>query len=210
MRTEIEARFRAEHHAVLPRIAGADRLGRAVLGPPRTVGTRDRYLDTADGALAAARWACRLRTREGRTIVSLKGPALEDDEAWLHRRPELEGPASEIPDPAAWPPSAARGLVDRLRDGRPLVERFALRQRRTERDVLLDGTRLGTLSLDEVAVERAARRLGDLEIVELELAGSGADARAALAELAAELAAIDGLVPEPRTKLEHALALLDD
>ena len=52
----------------------SESLGRAVLGPARTVDETDRYLDTDDGRLAAALWACRLRSREGTTRISLKGP----------------------------------------------------------------------------------------------------------------------------------------
>ena len=54
----------------------------------------DRYLDTVDLRLATARWACRLRTREGRTIVSLKGPCGTCSGDALHLRGEVEGPAS--------------------------------------------------------------------------------------------------------------------
>ena len=76
MPTEVEARFRAESAEPLAELAGRARLGRARLGSPRTVDETDRYLDTIDGRLAAARWACRLRSREGTTRISLKGPPL--------------------------------------------------------------------------------------------------------------------------------------
>ena len=208
MPTEVEARFRATGPVVLADLARRAVLGGATLGPARTVDETDRYLDTAGGAFAAARWACRLRARGGGVIVSLKGPLMEaPPDAWLHRRPEVEGAAIDDPDPASWPASEARALVDRLRAGASLVERFVLRQRRTERAVTLDGDAIGTLSLDAVDVEHGGQNIGCLDVVELEL-GREREAEAALRTLAAALAGFDGLSPEPRSKLQLALELI--
>ena len=206
MRTEVEARFRAEGPAPLEALAVAQRLGRAYLGPARIVDETDRYLDTRDGRLAAARWACRLRSRDGVVRISLKGPpATTDGEPWHHRRPELEGPATDEVKPGEWPPSEARDLLEALSGGAELTERLRLRQRRTERAVDLDGVPLGTLSLDEVGLEAGGSELGDLFVVELELDPAAIGADRELARLAAALGQITGLVPERRTKLEHAL-----
>ena len=190
---EVEARFRADP-ASLHRLATLPRLDEALLGAPATVDEVDRYLDTDDGRLAAARWACRLRTRGPMTKISLKGPPQPTDgDAWLHRRAEVEGPATDALDPATWPPSEAR---DRLA------------QRRTERAVALDGDVLGTLTLDAVSVlSPDGRPAGGIEIAELELRAADARSEAALRPLAAALAA-EGLAPEPRTKLELAIDLL--
>ena len=208
MGLEVEARFRADP-ASLHRLATLPRLGEALLGEPATVDEVDRYLDTDDGRLAAARWACRLRTRGPMTKISLKGPPQPTDgDAWLHRRAEVEGPATDALDPATWPPSEARDRLDDLRRGRPLLERFRLVQRRTERAVALDGDVLGTLTLDAVSVLSAdGRPAGGIEIAELELRAADARSEAALRPLAAALAA-EGLAPEPRTKLELAIDLL--
>lgn len=206
---EVELKLIAADAAPLEQLAAARRLGPAGLGPPRTVEETDRYLDTRDGRFAEARWACRLRTREGRTIVSLKGP--RDPAASgsaLHRRPEVEGPATDRLDPSGWPPSDARALAVRLAEGRPLVVRFTLLQRRTERRVEVDGERVGLLTLDRVDVRHDGRSHGELLVVELELAaGSGGDA-ALIASLDAELRKIEGLVPDQRTKLERAGELI--
>ncbi len=209
MPTEIEARFAADGPGPLEALVRIPTLGPAALGPPHAFDETDRYLDTADGALAAARWACRLRRREGVTRISLKGPPEAGDrDDWHHRRPELEGPADDDLDPASWPASAARELLDRLRDGRPLGERLRLLQRRTERSVTLGGTAFGTLTCDEVRVERGHVEAGRLHIVELELHGDDPDDT--LAALAAALATFGGLRAEPRTKLELALHLLGE
>lgn len=206
MRTEVEARFRARGPDPLDALAAAPRLGSANLGPARTVDETDRYLDTADGRLEASRWACRLRARDGSVRVSLKGPPAADDvEPWHHRRPELEGPATDELDPAGWPPSDAHDLLDALRGGVELVERLRLRQRRTERAVELDGVAVGTLSLDVVQLGGAGPDQGDLFVVELELDSAATGAEGELARFAAWLGRLPGLEPEPRTKLERAL-----
>lgn len=211
MATEVEARFAADGPAPLETLCVVARLGPAVLGPARSVEEVDRYLDTEDGALAAARWACRLRSRDGVTRISLKGPPeVGDREEWHHRRPELEGPADEALDPSAWPASPAHELLDRLRADHPLSERVRLVQRRTERSVAIAATPIGTLTCDEVRVERRGSAAGRLHVVELELHGDDPALAPALDALAATLAALPGLRAEPRTKLERALELLGE
>ena len=206
MPTEVEAKFRAESAGPLVELASRPRLGRAILGNARTVDEVDRYLDTDDGRLATALWACRLRSREGATRISLKGPPIGPIEGWHHRRPEVEGPATDVVDPDAWPASPALDLLTKLRGGRPLVEHLRLYQTRTERAVrLADGTSIGTLTLDRVRMTANGTGLGKLFVVELELDASSEAGEAELDGLAAELQAIDGLEAEPRSKLEHAL-----
>ena len=209
-RIEAELKFRAVDEEPLRSLAAATSLGPAQLGAARTVDELDRYLDTADLRLAAVRWACRLRAREGRTLVSLKGPAEHIAGATLHRRPELEGPATPDPDPAAWPPSAARAQLLEMAAGAPLVERLRLAQRRTEREVRGGRELSGLLSLDRVRVLRDGMEIGHLLMVELELdpaaLAGGLDPR----PLAVALGAIPGLLPDPLTKLEHALGMVSE
>jgi len=208
MATEVEARFWASGPRPLASLATVARLGPAELGPAAESLELDVYLDTADGALARARWACRHRTRDGRATLSLKGPPDPAAGGWLHRRREAEGPATEARDPSAWPSSPARNLLERLSGGAPLVERLVLDQQRVERAVSGGAHRIGTLSLDTVEVKHAGAPIGRLYVVELELA-PGTDDESILDPLAAGLAAIPGLAPEPRTKLERALALIE-
>ncbi len=203
---EVELKMRA-HEAALDALARVPRLGPATLGPPHAVDELDRYLDTADGALAAARWACRLRSREGLTWISLKGPAEHAAGDVLHRRPEVEGPAPDDPlaRVSAWPPSPARDLLVRLAGPEPLQEVLRLRQQRLERVVEIGVRRVGILSLDDVAVELAGRELGRMRVVELELE-AGSDPRA-IEPVVAALRERDGLRPEPASKLERALEM---
>jgi inorganic triphosphatase YgiF len=209
MPAEIEARFAAIDDAPLDLLAAAERLGPARLGPMRTADEIDRYLDTPDGRLADAGWACRLRSRGGGWRISLKGPpALAGTgAAWLHERPEIEGPATAELDSRTWPRSDAAARLAELAGAKGrMVERIRLIQRRREREVALDRTAAGTLSLDAVRVVHGDTEIGRLRVVELELP-AGVD-RDALEPLAAALGEIAGLAPEPRTKLERALALL--
>ena len=208
MPAEVEAKFRAESTDALEALAVAPSVGFATLGPAVTIDESDRYLDTADGRLGAAAWACMHTVRDGATRVSLKGPAQPTDGAWHHRRPEIEGPATDSLDPDDWPPSDARDEVERLAAGAPLVERFTLRQRRTERAVLVDGRPVGVLSLDAVEVVGAAPGRESLLVVELELAEERSLDTAELERLAGALLARGDLRPDPRTKLEHALERL--
>lgn len=207
MPTEVEARFSAAGPGPLLSLASLERLGDARLGPAATSSEVDVYLDTAAGALGTARWACRLRTRGDRVTLSLKGRPDPATGGWLHRRPEVEGPATEERDPTAWPSSPARDLLERLTGGAPLVERFVLHQQRVERPVAHGAHRIGTLSLDTVDVEHRGTPAGRLHVVELELR-AGTEDDAVLDPLARQLQAIPGLAPEPKTKLERALALI--
>ena len=207
MPTEVEARFRASSDAVLDELAGWTRLGMAQLADPTASDEVDRYLDSDDGRLAAARWACRLRSRGNGWRVSLKGPMSPVDRVdrpdWLHSRPELEGPATDAVDPMTWPPSPARDRLVELSRGATLAERLRLLQRRRERSVTVDGRRIATLSLDAVRIVAAGVERGTLRIAELELVPDASPEL--LPPLATVLAAVPGLEAEPRSKLERAL-----
>jgi len=208
MAAEVEAKFTAADASVLAALASTSRLADADLGPAQTVDELDIYLDTDDGRLAAAGWACRLRDRGNGPLVSLKGPAEAVSTTGIHRRPEHEGPATDARDPADWPPSPARDRLLALSGGAPLAERVRLQQRRTERDVRLHGRHVGTLSLDHVRAGHGDRSFdGELHVVELELAVDDDASVADLERLAGALAAWPGLVADPQTKLAHALTL---
>jgi inorganic triphosphatase YgiF len=207
---EVELKYRAATEAALDLLALAIGIGPAQLGPTREANEIDRYLDTADGRLSAVLWACRLRTRDGATVVSLKGPPDTGTAGALHRRPELEGPATDELDPARWPPSPARDALLAMSGGEPLAERLALHQVRRERAVHVDGSHIGTLSLDSVSVRREGAERGAFPVVELELNDGAVASGLDVAPLAAALAAVPGLAQDEHTKLERALELLDD
>ena len=211
MAIEVESKFLAADELTLQRLSTVGHLGAALLGQARVAHEVDRYLDTPDRRLAAGGWACRLRTRADRTIVSLKGTAASGrgDRSGLHRRPEAEGHADAEHAPSAWPRSDARDLLLELTAGAPLEERLRLDQRRTERPVLVGGRRVATLSLDQVEVIDPLRgAVGRLLVVELEHAREAREEE--LVPVAEALHADPGLAPDPLTKLEHAVRLVGD
>lgn len=206
-RVEAELKFTARDERPLRALATIGALGPASLGAAVTVRELDRYLDTADLRLEAVHWACRLRSRGGRTILSLKGPAEHLPGEVLHRRPEVEGLAARTLDANAWAPSAARDQLTAMTGGAPLVERFVLEQERTERTVHVANDRVGGLSLDRVRVLHRSIEVGRMFVVELELVpavGESFD----VAPLTAALSARDGLLPDAASKFERALQML--
>jgi inorganic triphosphatase YgiF len=206
-RIEAELKYTARDERPLRELAGVTVLGPARLGVARTVAELDRYLDTADLRLAGVQWACRLRSRDGRTTVSLKGPAQHVAGDPVHRRPELEAPADDSLDARAWRPSEARDRLLAMTGGAALIERFRLEQVRTERPVSVRGQPAGTLSLDRVRVLHGEMDLGRLLVVELEF-GATEEAEADAAQLAAALGRMRGLTADPLSKFERALGML--
>jgi triphosphatase len=190
-------------------------------GSERIVEVEDRYIDTAYGALAQAGFAARLRREdEGPVTVTVKSVSHDRPAAVgagvgaangtsgggskggraLSQRVEVEGPASIHLDPDVWPPSAARELINELRDGARLRTLFTLNQRRDKRTLALDDGPV-EVTLDRVSVFRGARPLSSFSVLEVEAPrGSGAD----LGRLAGLIEATGFVVPEPRSKEEVA------
>jgi CHAD domain-containing protein len=164
----------------------------------------DQYVDTADGRLLAAGYACRLRSAEDGLLLTVKG--LGGAEGAVHRRAhhEMRLPAWSS-KPADWPDGDARDTVLELAAGAMLEPLVDLVQRRVFSDVM-DGERLvGEFSLDAVRTEAGGRPASYHEL-EIELAEAGTEAD--LARLVEELIKVWDLAPEPRSKFERALELL--
>jgi CHAD domain-containing protein len=200
--TELELKYRVTEPAVVDRLLVEERLGPfAATGPARATQHEDHYVDTADGALAKAGFAARLRTSAGSTIISVKSLARSGAGA-MHRRDELEGPAHRGSSPHDWPGSAARSLILELAGDVPLVDLVALRQLRTKRRFASESTEV-ELSVDEVDVVDRGRIVDHFTELEIELI-DGDDTE--LAGLEAALTAADGLRPVEGSKYEFALA----
>jgi CHAD domain-containing protein len=203
---EIEAKFALPDRASAQRLRGLDRLGDFRLGEGKVCEVSDIYLDTADRRILAAGYACRWREVAGQIVVTLK--SISPAQGAVHRRDELEtvllGGAPR--EPAQWPPSPVQ---DRLLGwiGPEVVSPiFELRQTRTVRPVLHSGVCVVEMSVDEVRATAGGRTQEYLELeMELQPGGSAKD----LAGLVDVLTRDWGLVPEPRSKFERALALLD-
>jgi CHAD domain-containing protein len=200
---EIELKYRLKEEAAGDRYLVADELaGFIPITPVRSTQLEDRYLDTADGALARAGFACRLRQTAKGTTVSVKSTSRRPDASGFHRREELEGPADRTAGPRDWPPSDARSLVLEQCGDAPLVELVTIRQLRRKRH-LQAGETVVELSLDEVdavARSRVVERFVELE-VELVQGDEGQ-----LVAMDALLADDPGLVVSKGSKLESALA----
>jgi CHAD domain-containing protein len=200
---EIELKYRLREDAAGDRYLVADELaGFVPITPVRSTQLEDRYLDTADGALARAGFACRLRQTAKSTTVSVKSMSRRPDGSGFHRREELEGPADRTAGPRDWPPSDARSLILEQCGDAPLVELVTIRQLRRKRH-LQAGDTVVELSLDEVdavARSRVVERFVELE-VELVQGDEGQ-----LVAMDALLADDPGLVASKGSKLESALA----
>lgn len=200
---EIELKYRPTSLAAGERYLSAVAIaGLVPASRTRTIQVDDRYVDSADGALAHAGFAARMRVMDGSTIVSVKSTARRATQAGPHRREELEGPANLDSAPRDWPASDARSLVLELCGDAPLVELVTIRQQRRKRE-LRDGDTVLEVSLDEVEVVADGEVLDRFVELEVELAG-GDEGR--LAGVARVLDADAELEDSPNSKLEAALA----
>jgi CHAD domain-containing protein len=199
---EVELKYRMSDLAAGERLLASDELaGFAAQGPAETVLQEDRYLDTADGALAAAGYAGRLRASDGATIVTLKGLQRLDSGGARQRREELEGDADAGAPVASWPPSAARDVLIGIVGDRELGELVALRQVRRRRRYESDGT-VVEMSVDDVEVVAGSEVVERFAELELELCQGD---EAALEPLVERLAEHEELVVVEGSKLERAL-----
>jgi CHAD domain-containing protein len=185
---------------------GADRyLVAPELGPFTPSGTvdsirvEDRYVDSADWALARAGFAARLRKTSRGTDISLK--AQNSSGGRLQRRDEIEGPADADLRPTDWPASQARTIILELCGDEALVELLTIRQLRRVRNLQAGATR-AELSVDEVEVVGDGRVLDSFEELEVELKRGD---EAPLAELVEVFDADHGLRPVSRSKLARAV-----
>ncbi len=200
---EVELKYRVRDAEAAARLGALRTLGALrVAGRPRQIQVEDRYLDTANGELARAGYAVRLRRGPRMTILSVK--ASNAAASALHRREELEGPADLSLDPHAWPPSAARSLVLEHAGDAPLIEIVTIRQLRRARTFTGDALD-AELSVDDVEVVAGGRMIE--RFIELEVELKSGD-EAGLADLAVILGADPSLEPVTTSKLERALATL--
>ncbi len=201
MSQELELKFLVEDvcaaQAWLGRRLGADHDGW------RTVHITDRYFDTADGALAAAGYGARLRRVGRQTLVTVKSDL--EVVGGLHRRLELEAPATRALDPRKWPESEARSRVVEVAGERRLIEKFAVTQERRELEASIAGA-VVVVSIDEAVVSVAGRAAGELRQLEVELRSGDESALRALGD---EICAAGLGQPESRSKLVIAAGLAE-
>ena len=201
---EVEAKFSLDETAAQA-LEALDELAGYRLGETRVVADVDQYLDTADYRILRGGYACRIRERNDQLIATLK--SLTPADSALHSRQELETElAPDAGDPTSWPAGEARDLAVGLTDGAPLQTLFMIWQQRHVRPVL-DGERLvGEWSLDRVETTAGDKTAHATEL-EIELKGDGTTDD--LGRLAEALAGQPGVQPQPQSKFERAMSMLD-
>jgi CHAD domain-containing protein len=204
---EVELKYRLREEAAGDRYLLADDLaGFHPITPVRSTQLEDRYLDTADGALARAGFAARLRQTAKGTTVSVKSIARRngDGTGATHRREELEGPADRTAGPRDWPHSDARSLILEQCGDAPLVEVVTIRQLRRKRKLQSDDT-VVEVSLDEVDAVSRSRVVERFVELEVELLQGDEEA---LARIEGVASGDPALAPSTGSKLESALAAI--
>ena len=198
---EVELKYRVVDPAAGDRyLVAEDLAGFAPTSPVRSTQVEDRYIDTADGALARAGFAARIRQTAKGTTVGVKS-AVRRVNGNVHRREELEGPADRTAHPRDWPASDARSLILEQCGDAPLVEVVTIRQLRRKRLFKANGTTV-ELSLDEVDAVSRSRVVSRFVELEVELV-SGRET--ALAPIDTTLAGDPGLEAADSSKLARAL-----
>jgi CHAD domain-containing protein len=175
----------------------------------------DRYFDTPTFALLRAGLALRLRQAPGQSYLGLKGlPSTV--RAAMHDRLEIEtplAPTAQLPAWAEWPARLARRVEAAAGHKPDLAPIAVLRQVRHKYHIVAGAapaSPLAELSFDQVEVcspadgETGGAALARLAEVEVEALA----ADAALHDLVARIATLEGLRPENTSKLERALAAL--
>ncbi len=200
---EVELKYRIRTPGAADRYIAVEELaGLRPSSRTRTTQLEDRYVDTADGALARAGFAARLRVSATSTIVSVKSTARRTTDKGPYRREELEGPADRTAGPRDWPSSDARSLILELCGDAPLVELVTIRQLRRKRE-LKEGDTVLELSVDEVDVVARSQVVDRFAELEIELLRGD---EAPLTALGVVLDADPGLDASKGSKLEAALA----
>jgi CHAD domain-containing protein len=201
---EIEAKFSVPDEQTFDRLQQTSELAGFSLGQASITELYDLYLDTAQDALRAAGYSCRLRRAGDHYLASLK--ALDSASGSIHRRIEHEVQLPGPLPPEQWPASAARDLTLDLCGDEPLSSLFAIEQTRHSRPLLKDGRGVAEFSLDRVRICQEGQDLVSFLELEAELEAEGREED--LQQLAMELQEAWGLAPEARSKFERGLTLL--
>jgi inorganic triphosphatase YgiF len=171
---------------------------------PKTKTVTDIYLDTANRDLYHAGFACRIRHNPANNtwIATLKG--LGGVQGAIHSRAEYETPVPASVQPDQWPASQARDLALQLSQNQSLASLFTLTQTRHTRQLEFKERNVGELSLDEVIYNIGNHEDLAYEL-EIELGQDGTlDDLHALHSSLMPL----GLIPEPESKFERGLSLI--
>ena len=201
---EIEAKFSIAQAETFEHFRSATRLAGFSLGKERTDEIYDIYMDTTGRSILAGGYACRFRRETQGTRITLKG--LGEASGAIHKREEIEILLPEPQPVEKWPPGPLRERILQLTSGEALVPLFEINQTRHVRPVRKHGQTIANLSLDLVRVEAGNVKQTYREL-EVELTSQGSEDQ--LARIADLLRNKKGLQPEPASKFERGLKLLE-
>ncbi len=201
---EVEAKFSLPDTESLHRFQVATQLAGFPLGKGRMVEIHDTYVDTPERKILAAGYACRFRQEPDGVRVTLKGIGAASGA--IHKRQEMELLLPALQPVEEWPSSPLRKQVLQITGGDPLLPLFVLHQARLVRPVRWHGQAIAMLSLDNVHGNAGGREQAYDEL-EVELTSQGSDEQ--LVRIADLLQEKYELRPQPLSKFERALTLLD-
>jgi inorganic triphosphatase YgiF len=201
---EIEAKFTVPNPSVYWSLQTADYLAGYSLSTTQVKPVWDTYLDTRSQRILVAGFSCQQSlSREG-IVITLK--SLGGAEGAVHRRKKYELSMATSRPPIDWPDSPARDLVLQLIGGEPLLTSFELRQTRVIRMLKEEDQPVAELSLDSVTLVTDETEQVYL-VLEVELLSQTPEET--LITIAGCLQDVWDLKPEPLSKFERALELLD-
>lgn len=165
----------------------------------------DAVLDTPARDLTDAHQTLRIRHTPDATLMTLKGPS--NREGAVFTRDEIEAPVADgaATDPALWP-AAIAARVRPLLNGEPLEPIVRVEVARHRWHATRDGELVAEIALDDGQIRAGGR---GLPVHELEVEIKGEGTRDDLDAISKTLRTDLPLVPEPLTKLQRGLALLD-
>jgi adenylate kinase len=207
---EIEAKFSVLSKETRAALGSLTQLAGYDLTVSETLQLRDCYLDTADRRMFDAGYAFRRRLQNGHAYLSLK--SLGGASGSIHRREELEVDAQEAYEglePDAWPEGDLRHqILEMVNDG-ALTSLFTVEQERVLRHVVdVTGSEVADIAIDDVTIilEDGHTRQ---RFVELEIELNSERPESDLERILDALTQMPGLVPQPTSKFERGLALVE-
>ena len=201
---EVEAKFSLPGPETLHRLQVTTRLGGFPLAKGQIRVVHDTYVDTPERRIHARGFTCRFRQETEGFRLTLK--ELGAATGAIHKREESEILLPSIQPPEDWPTGPLKAKVLQLTMGDPLVPLLEIHQTRVVRMVRWQGKAIAELSLDDVHVITEG---GDQAYYELEVELTSLGSEKQLGSIADCLQEKWLLRPEPLSKFERALCLLD-
>ncbi len=200
----IEAKFTVPDPVVYWSLQTTDHLAGYSLSTTQVKPVWDTYLDTKSQRILAAGYSCRRRVTREAIVITLK--SLGAAQGAVHHRKKFELSMATSRPPVDWPDSSLRDLVLQLIGGEPLLAFFELRQTRVIRMLKEDDQPLAELSLDSVSLVTHDTEQVYL-VLEVKLLPQTPEGT--LMTIVGCLQDVWNLKPEPLSKFERALVLLD-